>query len=120
MVNEAIRAYSFAPASEPKLTNPADIQYDVRCLNVGKVKGPKSVPIRALKRLTPSVVSLLVILFNTIIRIQYFAPALKHARVFSSLKPGKDPALLSFYRPISQLDTVGKPLEKNLLIRILL
>jgi hypothetical protein len=39
--------------------------------------------------------------------------------VFSILKPGKDPALPTSYRPISQLDTLGKLFEKILLTRIL-
>ena len=34
------------------------------------------------------------------------------------LKPGKDPTLLSSYRHISLLDTVGKLFEKILLARI--
>ena len=43
----------------------------------------------------------------------------KHTRVISILKPGKNPALLSSYRPISLLDTIGKLFEKILLARIL-
>jgi hypothetical protein len=37
----------------------------------------------------------------------------------SILKPEKDPALPSSYRPISLLDTIGKIFEKILLARIL-
>ncbi|WP_431309756.1 reverse transcriptase domain-containing protein, partial [Klebsiella pneumoniae] len=43
----------------------------------------------------------------------------KHARIVSILKPGKDPALPSSYRPMSLLDTIGKLFEKILLSRIL-
>jgi len=39
--------------------------------------------------------------------------------VISILKPEKDPALPSSYRPISLLDTIGKLFEKILLARIL-
>jgi len=39
--------------------------------------------------------------------------------MISILKPQKDPALLSFYRPISLLDTIRKQFEKFLLARIL-
>jgi hypothetical protein len=39
--------------------------------------------------------------------------------VFLILKPGKDPALSSSYRPINLLDTNGKLFEKILLSRIL-
>jgi len=38
--------------------------------------------------------------------------------VISILKPGKDPALPSSYRPTSLLDTIGKLFEKILLARI--
>ena len=39
--------------------------------------------------------------------------------MISILKSGHDPALLSSYRPISPLDTIGKLFEKILLARIL-
>ena len=39
--------------------------------------------------------------------------------MISVLKPGKDPALPTFYGPISLLDTIGKLFEKILLDRIL-
>ena len=58
-------------------------------------------------------------LFNVIFRTHYYPAAWKHTRVYSILKPGKDPALLSSYRPISLLDTIGKMFEKILLSRIL-
>jgi hypothetical protein len=64
-------------------------------------------------------ISLLVTLFNAVLTIQYFPAEWKNARVFSILKPGKDPALPSSYRPISLLDTIGKLFEKILLARIL-
>ena len=51
--------------------------------------------------------------------MQYFPVAWKNARVFSILKPWKDPALPSSYRPISLLDMIGKLYEKILLSRIL-
>ena len=40
-----------APASEPKLTNPEDVQEAIRGLNVEKAPGPKGIPNRALKHL---------------------------------------------------------------------
>jgi hypothetical protein len=39
VVNKALRAYSLAPASEPKLTNPTDFQDAIRGLKVGKAPG---------------------------------------------------------------------------------
>ena len=96
-VNEAMRAYTIAPASEPKLTNPTEVQDAKRGLKVGKAPGPDGIPNRALKHLPVNVISLLVVLFNAIFRTQYYPAAWKHARVFSILKPRKDPALPSSY-----------------------
>ena len=63
-------------------------------------------------------VLLLVQIFNAILCTNHFPPVWKHARVISILKPGKDPAQSSSYRPISLLDTFGKLFEKILLTRI--
>ena len=49
----------------------------------------------------------------------HFPTVWTHARLISILKPGKDPALPSTYRPITLLDTIGKLFEKILLARIL-
>jgi hypothetical protein len=119
VVNETMRTYSYAPASEPQLTNPAEVQTAFRGLKVSKAPGPDGIPNTALKHLPLSAVSLLVVLFNAILSTQYFPVAWKHACVFSILKPGKDPALPSSYRPISLLDTIGKLFEQILLSRIL-
>jgi hypothetical protein len=119
VVNEAMQAYSYAPANESQLTNPAEIQTAIRCLKVSKAPDPDGIPNRALKHLPLSVVSHLVVLFNTILCTQYFPAAWKHACVLSILKHGKDPALHSSYRPIRLLDTIGKLFEKILLSRIL-
>jgi len=54
-----------------------------------------------------------------ILLTHHFPSLCKHARMTSILKPGKDPALPSSYRPISLLDTIGKLFEKILLPRIL-
>ena len=79
--NEAMRAYSFAPASEPKLTNPTEVQDAIRGLIVGKAPGPDGIPNRALTHLPLSAVSLLVV-FSAIFQTQYYPAAWKHARVF--------------------------------------
>jgi len=51
--------------------------------------------------------------------MQYFPPAWKHSCVIFILKPEKDPAQFSSYRPRSLLDTTGKLFEKILLTRTL-
>jgi len=117
LVYVALR-YFLTPASEPKLTNPDEVHEDIRVLTLGKAPGSNGIPNRALKHLPQRALSLLVRIFNGILT-HHFPSLWKHARVISILKPGKDPALPSSYRPISLLDSIGKLFEKILLARIL-
>jgi hypothetical protein len=88
-------------------------------LKSARPQGPDGIPNRALKHFPQRMILLLVAFFNAILRTLYFPPVWQHARVTSILKPGKDPALPSSYRPISLIDTIGKVIEKILLSRIL-
>jgi hypothetical protein len=72
-----------------------------------------------LKHLPQRAVSFLVQIFNDILLTHHFPLVWKQTRVISILKPGKDLALPSSYRPISLLDTIGKLFENILLARIL-
>ena len=119
MVNVELESYLHTPASEPKLTSPDEVQDAIRSLKVGKAPGPNGIPNRALKHLPMRAVLLLVQNFNAILCTHHFPPVWKHARVISILKPGKDPAQPSSYRPMSLLDTIGKLIGKILLTRIL-
>jgi hypothetical protein len=115
----ALRSYFLTHTSEPKLTTPEEVQKAIRGLKVSKAPGPNGIPNGALKHLPQRAVSLLALLFNAILLTHHFPSVWKHARVISILKPGKDPALPSSYRPISLLDAIGKLFEKILLARIL-
>jgi len=106
MVDVTLR-YFQTPASEPKLSNPDEVHEAIRGLKVGKAPGPNGILNRALKHLPQRAVSLLAQIFNAILT-HHFPSLWKHARVTSILKPGKDPALPSTYRPISLLDTISK------------
>jgi hypothetical protein len=119
MVNEAMRAYEYAPASEPKLTSLSEVLQAIRGLKVGKAPDPNCIPNQVLRRLHKRAITFLTKVFNAVLRRQYFPSAWKHAHVVSILKPGKDPTLPSTYRPISLLDTVGKLFERILLARVL-
>jgi hypothetical protein len=81
-VTEVVQAHSFAPASEPKLTNPTEPQDAIRGPKLGKAPCPDGIPYLALKHLPLSVVSLLILVFNFIFRTQCFPMAWKHAPVF--------------------------------------
>jgi hypothetical protein len=107
MVEVALESYFQIPTSEPKLTNPDEVQEAIRGLKFGKAPGPNGIPNRAQNHL-PRAVLLLVQIFNAVLRTHEFPPVWKHARVISFLKPGKDPAQPSSYRPISLLETFGK------------
>ena len=115
MVNVELESYLQTPASETTLTNPDEVLNAIRGLKAGKAPGPNGIPNRALKHLPMRTVLLLVQIFNAILCTHHFPQASKHARVISILKPGKDPAQPSSYRPISLLDTIGKLFEKILL-----
>ena len=119
MVDVALRYYFMTRAGEYKLTNPEEVQEAIRGLTVGKALGPNGIPKRALKHLLHLAVSLLVQIFIAILLTHHLPTVWKHARVISILKPWKDPALPSSYRPISLLDTIGKLFENILLARIL-
>jgi hypothetical protein len=119
MVNVELGSYSMSPASEPKLTNPEDVQEAIRGLKVSKAPGPNGVPKKALNNLPQQAVLILVQIFNAILLTHHFPTAWKHARVIPILKPGKDPAPPSSYQPIRLLDAICKLFEKILLVRIL-
>jgi hypothetical protein len=74
-VNVGLRSYFIAPASEPKLSNPEDVQEAIRGLKVSKAPGPNGIPNRALKHLPQRAVSLLVLIFNTILLTHHFPTA---------------------------------------------
>jgi len=59
MVDVALSSYFLAPASEPNLTNPDDVQDAIMGLKVSKAPGPNGIPNGALKHLPQRAVSLL-------------------------------------------------------------
>jgi hypothetical protein len=113
MVNEAMRAYEYAPASESKLTIPLEVQEAIRGLKVGKAPGPNGIPNTVLRHVPKRAITFLTEAFMAVFRRQYFPSAWKHVRAVSILKPGKDPTLPSSYRPISLLDTVASSLRRS-------
>jgi hypothetical protein len=117
-VEVALRSYVMTPAREPKLTNPEEVQEAIRSPKVGKVPGTNGIPNRTPRHLPKRAICLVVQIFKAVLRTHHFPSARKHARVISILKPGKNPAQPSSYRPTSLLDTIGELFE-ILLTRIL-
>jgi len=115
IVDVALRSYFQIPASDPKLINPVEFHEAMRGLNISKALEQNSIQYKALEYISQRAVCLLVQIFNSVLRFHPFPQVWKHAREISILKPGKDPALPSSYRPISLLDTIGKLFENILL-----
>jgi hypothetical protein len=91
------------PCQWTKVKQPDEVQEAIRGLNI-------RIPNRALKHL-PERAVILTQIFNTVLRTHHIPSAWKHARVISILKPWKDPAQPTFYRPINLFDTIGKLFE---------
>jgi hypothetical protein len=107
MFDVALRSYFLTPESEPNLTTPDEIQEAIMGLKVSKAPGPNGIRNRALKHLPQRAVSFLTQILNAVLLNHHFPTVWKHTRVFSILKPGKDPALPSSYWPISPLKKIG-------------
>jgi hypothetical protein len=67
MDDVALWSNFMAPASEPKLTNPEEVQLTIWALKVSKAPGPNGIPNRALKHLPQRAVSPVALIFNAIL-----------------------------------------------------
>ena len=95
IVDVVLRSYFMAPSSEPKLTNPEEVQEAIRGLRVGKAPGPNGIPNRAMKHLPQRAVSLLVLIFNAILLTHHFPTAWKHAReLYTQTGEGSSTAII--------------------------
>lgn len=73
---------------------------------------------KMIRELPEAGVKLLTFIFNAILRIGYFPKKWKIAQIILIPKPGKNPAQVKSYRPISLLPILSKLFEKLLLKRI--
>jgi hypothetical protein len=71
-VNVGLKPYFMAPAGEPKLTKPEEVQEAIKGLRVGKAPATNGIPNRVLKHLPQRAVSLLVLIFNAILLTHHF------------------------------------------------
>lgn len=83
-----------------------------------KAPGISGVTNTLLKQISYKTLLAIVILFNSILRLNTFPEAWKLAKIILLLKPGKSPALPQNYRPISLLDCLSKVFERVLLNQI--
>jgi hypothetical protein len=88
MVDDALHVYSFAPASEPKLIDSAEVQEAIRGLKVSKAPDPNGIPNKALKHLPQRAVPSLNAIFKAALLAQHIPAVWKQTRIISILKPG--------------------------------
>jgi hypothetical protein len=70
MVDVTMRAYEYAPASEPTLTTPSGVLKAIKGLKDGMAPGPNGIPNRVLRHLSKLVKTFLTKLFNGVLRRQ--------------------------------------------------
>lgn len=94
------------------LTSFSELNYLVSSLKSSKSPGFDNVPNLLLKKLPAKALNLLVLIFNSCIKLNYFPKKFKTAKVIAIHKPGKPKNNPSSYRPISLLSNLGKLFEK--------
>ena len=91
----------------------------VRKMKTSNASGPDSISSRVIKDCLPIIEDCLLHLANLSLGTGNFPACLKVAKVIPMLKPGKDPMDQASFRPISNLSTVGKIIEKNGFMQIM-
>ena len=100
------------------ITNVEEVSAIIKNLNNKKSTGPDGLPVKCFKCLPHIGLKQISYIFNAIFRLSHFPSQWKKARVILIAKPGKDPHLLTSYRPISILSIFSKIFERILLARI--
>ena len=107
------------PMSLPtKSISPGEISSIIKKLPIGKAPGYDLITNKVLKNLSKKGILLLTFIYNSMLRLSFFPAIWKIAVVILIPKVGKPKNLVSSYRPISLLPTLGKLFEKCLLKRI--
>jgi len=107
------------PMSLPaKPITPQEIKYYITKLHNNKSPGYDLINNKILKKLTNKTILLLTHIYNAMLRLSYIPPIWKFSTIILIAKPEKPKHLVTSYRPISLLPTLGKLFEKLLLKRI--
>lgn len=88
-------------------------------INPNKAPGHDRITGKMLNKLPIMGLVAILHIFNAILRLNYYPNSWKHARVTMIPKPGKDPSIVSSYRPISLLPVLSKLFERLLLDKLL-
>lgn len=105
-------------ANNEYFTSTTELSDIIRTRNTKKSSGCDNTSNYVLKKMPRSFISILVILMNHIINIQYIPNDWKLGVITAICKPNKDNTLLGSYRPITQLSSISKLLEKKMDCRI--
>ena len=84
----------------------------IRKMKTSNASGPDSISSRVVKDCLPIIEESLLHLVNLSLGTSIFPSCLKVAKVIPMVKPGKDPLDQASFRPISNLSTLGKIIEK--------
>ena len=110
---------STPPQGEPlRPTSTDEVKALIKNLKDRKAPGPDKISNRTFKSLPAQFISLLVIIFNSLLKSCSFPDKWKEAIVIGIAKPNKPRNLPSSYRPISLLSCLGKLYERIILIRL--
>ena len=106
--------------SQQTITNatPNEIKEAIKSMGLKKAPGPDQITPKMMKELPKKGIVLLTYIFNGIIRMFYWPKQIKISQVIPIAKPGKDPTVVTSYRPISLISVLSKVFEKLLLRRI--
>ena len=102
----ADKEYTIPKTSAQEIRNIIDKTKNNKAPGIDLING------KILKNLPPKAIRLITVIFNAILRIQYFPKPWKLAQIKMLHKPGKDPHQTASYRPISLLPIFSKILEK--------
>ena len=101
-------------------TNVDELKSLLRKFKNMKAPGDDGIFYILIKRLPESSIQFLVNIFNRCLSLAYFPEKWKNAKVTPILKPDKNPAEASSYRPISLLSSISKLFERVILSRMMM
>lgn len=102
----------------PKPVTPQEVRRTIRCLDAKKAPGFDLITKEILIELPRKALVFLTVLYNAMLRVQYFPSLWKVSQIIMVHKHGKPTNEKTSYRPISLLAVLSKVFEKLLLTRI--
>jgi len=97
---------------------PGEVAETLKSCKTKSSPGPDGITYGMLKRVPYKLLAVLAQLYTVCLMVGYFPPRWKAATGVMIAKPGKDGKVVSSYRPISLLSTLGKLFEKVLTTRL--